>query len=244
MKKIKKKEEIQSKKITNKRKTKKKTTKKKNTKKIFILVFSLIVFLGITAITLFSDLFNIKYIEVINNQKVSTEEIIQKSGLVVGKNMFKTFKNTSKKGIKTNPYIEDVKINRKFNGSIKIDVTERTVTYMLLKENEYVYINNQGYILEISQNPLEVPIIKGYETTDFTLGNRLIISDLEKLDIIIEITETAKNNGIKNKISVIDISDENNYILEIPSEGKTVHFGDKKSINVKILWIVDLIEKV
>ena len=55
--------------------------------------------------------------------------------------------------------------------------------------------------------------------------------------------ETAKNNGIRDIITGIDISDVNNFILDIPSEGKTVQFGDETNINVKILWIVDLINR-
>jgi len=228
---------------TNKKQPQKKKKNNKKRRKI-VAIIGLIIVLGIISILiLLSDLFNIKKITVTNNYKVSTQEIIKNSGLVEGNNMFKTLKTTSKNGIKSNPYIEDVKIHKKLNGEIFIEVTERTATYILQRETDYIYINNQGYILEISQTPLQLPIINGYATTDFILGERLIIEDLEKLDVIIQIMETAKNNGVNNIITVIDISDASNYILGIPSEGKTVHFGNEKNINVKILWIVDLINR-
>ena len=41
-------------------------------------------------------------------------------------------------------------------------------------------------------------------------------------------------------ISQTDISDSTNFVLKIPSENKTVDFGDGSNINVKILWIIDL----
>lgn len=52
---------------------------------------------------------------------------------------------------------------------------------------------------------------------------------------------SAEGNGIKEKITVINIADATNFILKIPSENKTVEFGDGTNINVKILWIIDLI---
>ena len=245
---------------TKKKKQKTRTTtkkkvessaKKSNTKKInkkkrkyIALSISLIVVLGIiTVLILYSDLFNITKITVVNNSKVATEEIVQNSGLAVGNNMFKTLSSSSKNAIKVNPYVEEVKITKKLNGEVIINVTERTATYMLQQENGYSYINNQGYILEETQTPMQLPIIKGYITKDLTPGNRLEIEDLEKLDTIIEIMESAKSNKIDNIITCIDITDEKNFIFEIPSEGKIVQFGDGTNINVKILWIVDLIAR-
>lgn len=226
----------------------KKTTQKKQKdtkkRKSIIMVLGLIIVISIMLVLiLFSGLFNIKTITVINNYKVDTTEIIQNSGLVVGNNMFKTLNSTSKSGIKSNPYIEDVKITKRLNGEITIEVTERTATFMLQRETDYAYINNQGYILENSYTQLDLPIIKGYSSKELVPGNRIDVNDLKKLDVIIQVMEAAKSNGIKDIITSIDISDENNFILEIPSEAKTVQFGDETNINVKILWIVDLINR-
>lgn len=220
--------------------------KKKNVKLrryIFVTISLSIILSAITILILFSDLFNIKQITVENNLKVSTQEILQASKLEIGNNMFKTPARIIRKNIKTNPYIENVQITKKLNGEIIIAVEERTPTYMLQHENKYAYINNQGYILEISQTPLDIPIINGFSTQEIQEGNRMDVEDLKKLDKVIQIMETAESNGIGEKIASIDISDDTNFILEIPTENKTVQFGDESNINVKILWIVDLIDR-
>lgn len=239
-----------TKKNTNKniKKTVKKRPQKKKKnmqrrKRIITVISLIIILLSILVLILFSGLFNIKKITVINNSKITTEEIIKNSTLAVGNNMFKTLNTTIRENIKKNPYIEDVKITKKLDGEIILDIKERTPTYMLQRENDYVYINNQGYILEISQTPLNLPIIKGNKTQELTPGARLEVDDLKKLDTVIQIMEAAKSNGIKEIITTIDITDVNNFILEIPSESKTVQFGDETDINVKILWISALIEK-
>ena len=66
---------------------------------------------------------------------------------------------------------------------------------------------------------------------------------MEKLDIVNQIIETATSNEINNMITTIDITNKNNFVLEIPSENKTVEFGDCTNINIKILWIIDLINR-
>lgn len=54
---------------------------------------------------------------------------------------------------------------------------------------------------------------------------------------------TAKNYEMSNIITAIDISDSNNYILEIPIEGKTVEFGDNSDIVYKMNCIKAILEK-
>ena len=229
-------------------KKKVKTNKKKNIKlrRILAIIFLIVILIGIITLILLSDLFKIKKITVIDhaeNAKLTPGVIIADSKLTVGNNMFRTLKRTIKNEIKSNPYINSVKVKRKLNGEIIIEVEERTVAFMLKRENDYVYINNQGFILECSSEAISVPIITGYSTQDLTPGNRLDNQDLKKLEQIIQIIENAKSNGISEKIYAVDIANSNNYILDIPSETKKVQFGDNSNINVKMLWIVELINK-
>ena len=236
------------KKKTLKKKVTKKTNKKANkknikTRKVIAILLFMIILMVIIILIMFSKLFNITKITVLNNSKVSKEEIVAPSLLVENQNMFKVSKRRIANSIKANAYIEDVKITKKFNGEVIIDVKERVPTYMLYCEKGYAYINNQGYILEVSDVALNLPVIKGYSTKDINAGNRLEKQDLEKLDIVIQIMDTANSKQIKEIITEIDITDKNNFILSIPSEKKTVQFGDESNINVKILWIIDIISR-
>lgn len=250
-----------TKKNTNKTKSKqtkkeetKNTTKKKNNKKtkkknikLKIIKWIILLILLITAIILFmlSSVFNINKITVTNNNKISEQEIISLSGLVKDENMFKISNKKIKDDIKQNPYIENVKVSRSISGTINLEVTERVATYMLKFANGYVYINNQGYMLEISQEPLELPIIIGIKTPieDIKEGNRLGVEDLKELENIIKIMEIAKTTSVGDIITEIDISDIENYKIIIPSENKTVDFGELTNINIKMLKIEYIIEQ-
>lgn len=179
----------------------------------------------------------------LGNNKISAEEIIAVSGIEKEQNMFKTSMRKATIKIKENPYVAEVKITRNLDGVIDIHVTERVATLMMQVDNEYVYINNQGYILEISEIPLEIPILVGIKTADLNLGNRLEREDLIKLDTVIKIIAAASNNNIANLITTIDVSNNKEYILNLETEQKVVHFGDDSKINQKILWIVSILEQ-
>ena len=232
---------------TGKTKQRKTTNKKKNKSNLKVIKWTSIIIILVTAIVLFlkSSIFNIKQIEVVNNNLISKEEIIKLSTLEFEKNMFSYSNKTIKNAIKENAYIEKVKIKRGINGIVTLDITERTPTYMLKFGNSYVYINNQGYMLEVTEVPLELPIITGFETPieEIKAGNRLILSDLEKLDDVIKIMNSAYETEFANLITNIDISDKKNYILTLANESKIVQFGGTTNINVKILKIKEIIEK-
>ena len=229
---------------TTKNKNVSKKNKKKNSK---ILKWLFLFILIILAITLFllSPLFNIKEIKVTNNNKVSNEEVIKLSELKTEENIFKTSNKKINNRLKTNPYIESVKIKRNLNGVLELNVKERVTTFMLQYADTYAYINNQGFILEISNEPANVPIITGILTKEENIkpGNRLENADLQKLDSIIKIMATAKSRQIDTLITSIDISDPNNYIILMAEELKTVHFGKETSINDKMSWILEIIEQ-
>ena len=220
--------------------------KKKNIKlKIVKWIFLLAILTTAIILFMLSSVFNITNITVTNNNKISEQEIISLSGLTKNENMFKVLNKKVEESIEQNPYIENVKITKTISGTVNLEVTERIATYMLKFANGYVYINNQGYMLEISQEPLELPIISGFKTPTENIkeGNRLVVEDLKELENVIKIMETAKTTSVGAIIAEIDISDPTNYKIIIPSENKTVEFGDLTNINVKILKIEYIIEQ-
>lgn len=217
---------------------KQKVSKKKNKRLKFLKWTSLIVLIiGAICLFLLSDIFNIKDIKVINNNKITSKEIKDLSTLQVNENMFKFLGFNIEKKIKQNPYIESADINRNLNGTIVIDVKERVATYMLIIENGYAYINNQGYILEISEEKLEMPTITGYISQVLEPGQRLEEDDLIKLNTVIQIIKTAKEKGLSNKITNINIEDANDFLLTIESENKLIHFGNSSNINDKFIMV-------
>lgn len=219
--------------------------KKKKIKRIakFITLFILII--GGIIFALVSPIFNIKEINTFNNEQISTDTIISLSQLQVGQNIFRFNKDKVIKEIKTNPYIESVSIKRKIPNKLEISIKERNKNYNIEFLNGYAYINNQGYILEISEQKLELPVIRGITTGEEQIveGNRLNAQDLNKLEVVIQIMNICQDYDLDKKISTIDITNKNNYILYVEEEKKEIHLGDESNLSNKMLYVPAIIEE-
>lgn len=223
-----------------------KMQKRRAIKRMATFFLLLILLIGAFVYFLLSPVFNVKTIEVVNNANITTEQITNVSGISINENMFKFSKKEVKKNILSNPYIEDAKISRKiFSNKVQIDVKERNATLMLEYGNSYVYINNQGYILEISPIKLDTPILKGYVTPleEVKPGNRLNKEDLERLDTVLKILEVAETKEIANLITQINIQNKKNYIVVLESEDKTVYLGECSDLSTQMLYIKEMIKR-
>ena len=219
--------------------------KKKKIKRIIKLITLLMITIGGIVFALVSPIFNIKEINVVKNEQISSDTIVSLSQLKIGQNIFKYSSKKVEEEIKTNPYIEIVNIKRKFPDKIEITVKERQKNYNIEFLNGYAYINNQGYILEISEQKLELPIVQGISTEEEKIveGNRLNEQDLSRLEIVIQIMNICENYELDTKISKIDISDKNNYVIHMEEEKKTVYLGDESNLSNKMLYIPTILEE-
>lgn len=213
--------------------------KKKKIKRIIKMITLLLIIIGGIVFALVSPIFNIKEINVINNGQVSQDTIKSLSELQIGQNIFRNNRNLIENNIKANPYIESVVIKRKIPNKIEITVTERQKSYNIPALSGYAYINNQGYILETSEQMIELPLIQGISTQieQIVAGNRLNVQDLSRLEVVIQIMNICKNYEIDNKISTIDITDKTNYTIYMKEENKTIYLGDGTNLSNKMLYV-------
>lgn len=110
-------------------------------------------------------------------------------------------------------------------------------TYEIALEDKYAYINNQGYILEITETKLEVPTITGCVIENIEPGKRLDEVDLKKLNTVIQIQKAAEEKGLDKKITNINIENGRDFLITMESENKLIHFGDSSNINDKFINI-------
>lgn len=226
------------------KKNKKETKKKRIIKKILKWTSLVIVLLVALVFFMMSPLFNVTEITVLGNTGVSTETIISLSQIEIGNNIYKTSKEIIKKRIKENAYIESVEVKRRLPNKIELEVKERKTSYMLEYGGSFAYINNQGYILEVSNEKLDVPIIEGYTTNaeELQAGKRLNKEDLSRLEMILKITESKESNEILEKINRISIEDNQNYTLKMEEEKKTVYLGNASNLSSRMLYLKAVLE--
>ena len=147
--------------------------------------------------------------------------------------------------IKENPYVESVEVHRKIPSTVQIEIEERIPTYSVDYMGKYAIINNQGYILEISEDNKGLPIILNSSTAEqeVSLNQRLNDEDLGKLEDVLKIMSSAKENNLDTEVTNIDISNKNEYIIYLEQENKYVHLGDTSNLSNKMLYVVAILEQ-
>lgn len=237
-----------------KSKPKKKKVKKLSPKQIKRrkIIFKIVRWTGLFAImcgiiiyVMLSPLFAIKNITVNTDGKLTQQEIISLSAISLNENTFKFTKKQITENIKENSYVDKVDIKRKLPDEIQITINERVPKLMILYGNAYVYIDNQGYMLEISKEYQNLPILKGIKTTDEEIeaGKRLCNEDLQKLTTVLKIMETAKSEELLDLITEINIEDSEDYKIIMDAEEKTVYLGDCSALDERMLWVKAILQE-
>ena len=171
-----------------------------------------------------SPIFNITDIEVLNNNRVTSENVISLSGIQTNENIFRFIATKAINNIKQNAYIQDVKIKRVLPNKVQIEVTEREPKLSVPVLGEFAYIRTQGYILEITRN-------------------RISQDDLLSLETILKIMNAMNDSGLSKKVTSIDISDKNDYSIYMQEEKKTIHLGDASNLSNKMLYVMAILEE-
>lgn len=231
--------------VLNQRKQREIERKKKKRNRILKISLLLLIIIGGITFALTSPIFNIKDIQVINNTQVGTNEIISISELNLESNIFRFLKTNVENNIKQNPFIESVEIKRILPNTVQLTISERTKKFSVEFLNSYAIINTQGYILEISENNENLPILKGLTTSEeeFYAGNRLNEKDLEKVESAIKIMDVCADNNLDGLITYIDMKDESDYIIYMESEKKIIYIGNNSNISNKIIYIKAIINE-
>lgn len=223
----------------------KRNKRNKKVKNILKILLLLGVIIGGTIFSMTSPIFNIKEIQVTNNNITPSDTIISLSELKLDENIFKFNKYNVKNKIKENAYIEDVKIHRKIPNVVQIEITQRQPKYSIDFMGKYAYINSQGYILEVADTNNGLPIIQGIATNEEEIvpNSRLNEDDLTSLENIIKIMDIAKENNLNTKVTSIDITNKNQYSIYIQEEKKRIHLGENTNLGNKMLYAISIMEK-
>ncbi len=221
--------------------------KKARMKKFKVVKYILLmaILLGSLIYILLSPVFNINNITVIGNETVTAEQIISLSNIQKQTNMFQYRQSDIQEKVKQNAYIDTVSISRRFPDTIQITVKERKPAYLLEFANSYVYMSNQGYLLEIANEPIDLPILTGFSTNtaNIQVGNRLQKEDLLKLETIFKITDAIESNELGQVVTKIDMTDGKNFKLILEEEQKVAYIGEGKDLSTRMLYIKTILEK-
>lgn len=214
---------------------------KLNIKHILIASFVLITILLISANL---PMFDVTSVVLTGNSKVTQEEV---KNIVIGqdiKNIFWLSNSKIEKAVESLPYVESVKVKKVIPSQLEINIVEREpVAYLVYNKDSYIYIDDNGYALEVSNEPLEgKPLVTGVEYGNFILNEPLQFTDEYDLPMITTLYENIIKYDLENYEITIDLSQDFNVKLII--NDITVGLGEFEDIDKKMRYLKSILDEL
>ena len=224
-------------------KKKRKNSRVQRLKRSFVLLLLLIV--AVSCVCLFAPVFNITDVVVEGNAQVTNEEILDRTSIVVGSNIFKMNKKSVKKGLKSLAYLDTIKISRKLPSKIKISVTESYAELIFPHASGYLVSDSDGKLLEIISDceGWEVPHVLGAEVDKFEISKKISVQDGTKFDIILNCIRYLKEKGHLSQLKELDFTDVSNIWVKY-KEGHKVNFAKFEDMEYKMKMLEAIMPQV
>lgn len=217
--------------------------KKKKSRLICILIILLIsVFFILYTKT---SLFHISNIEVCGNDKITDEKLILASGIMIDENIFKINLKTARENIILHPYVKNVKIKRKLPNKILITIDERKEAAIINYIGSYIYIDEEGIILNILSEKKDGQIIEisGIEIDKPEIGKKIAFSNEEIQENLFEFVNESKKLGLSGSFDTAYI-DGNGKITICVDNGAEVAFGTLDDVKYKLNFLISILKEL
>jgi len=185
-----------------------------NPKSLLIIFVLIIIIVGALFITT-SDLFDIENIEVQDNQIATKEEIIARSGIIEGENIYSFSAGRAESEIEKINIVKKANVKRKYPSTIIIEIEERS-PYFILQDGQVFYdVDSAGKVIS-EANTLtryDVPIVTGIKVKDIEEGKKLFEIDSIKIQTLKQVFEFLSEKEVLSKVSQFYVDADGKYNL-------------------------------
>lgn len=204
-----------------------------------VLVVTCLAVLVIGLILLFTC-FHIDDMEVTGNKHYTDEQIkdyvlaegyIDNTVLLMIKNKFRPIEDI--------PFIAKLDVEYLSANRITITVYEKAMAGCIEYMNEYVYFDQDGYVLEISPVKLEdAPCITGMSFNSMELHEKLPIEDENRFKLILKLTQLI--NKYELQIDAIRFTSEGEVVMGY--EDIRIELGDGSNLEEQLIDLNKMLE--
>ncbi|MDR1066179.1 MAG: FtsQ-type POTRA domain-containing protein [Clostridiales bacterium] len=209
-----------------------------------IKTFGALAFLAFIIIAvLTSPLFSVGNVSVKGSNKLTDNYILKTVNLDEQLNIFAFRARNAERALKANPYVADVSIKKNLLArTVDINVKERVVCGYVEYMSSYLYIDEDGRVLETSaQMDERLPVVVGFKPNGFIVGNILQFDgDAASFDTLVVLTRLIKKYGLEESVAQVSLKEENNARIYI--NGIDVELGDTQDADEKIGMVKSIVQ--
>lgn len=207
------------------------------------IVIAAILAVVVFACVLFSPVFAVKEIKAEGIDHFTTSQLCEMIGLSSGDNLFLFSKGKAEKILEESPYIAEAKLSRKMPNTMLIQVKERKVRGYVPYMGSYLYIDEEGRVLEVQSAYHEaLPLVKGLFFDSFTEGQILPVKNPKKLEIMLRISQMMEKYELLDLVVEIDVSNPDDiyaYVNQVQ-----IHLGNMENGDMKMKYMQEIMKTI
>lgn len=172
-----------------------------------------------------STAFAISEIEIAGAARLSSTEISESAGLMVGQNVFDISPTEARANLLSHPWIADARVTRRLPDRWSIELEERVPSAILMLEEAWL-VSDEGAVFKRLEpgDPADFPVIMGIERARFTedraFRTRILLA-------VIALLSDWRSAGLwrREPISEIHVESDDSLTLRIGDDGAEVRLG-------------------
>ncbi|HBH12174.1 MAG TPA: hypothetical protein DDX29_03485 [Clostridiales bacterium] len=214
--------------------------KKKRRRIVFNILLFVLAIMSSAYIIMYSEVFNLKEIQVSGNKQMTDTEIVALSGLNLGENLLLIDRELSENRLTAGVLIKSAEIKRKLPNIIKVSVLERQEAVILSGTNQAFILDFEGITLRSSDmGASNLPIINLDDELLLRAGQIASISNSD-IDILalIELLYYVKINGF-DYVGDVDIREDIVYLST--TYGTLIKMDHSSNMKYQILFTKEII---
>ncbi len=205
----------------------------------------LLIVAAIISICLFTPFFNVKTIELVGNEVLSTEQLLTAVSIPEDINIFALRKGLVKKALLQFPEIESVRILRKLPSKIQIQVTETKPIMYFSYKTGYAITNENGKVLSLTDTAeeLNLLLITGLEIKNAEICKKISVQDTVKFDIILDTIQKFNQAELVTEIKSCHFDNLSELHMFL-TDGTKIILGNTEELDYKISVLKNILPRV
>lgn len=195
------------------------------------------------ACVLFSPLFAVRNIRSEGTDRFSTSQLCEMIGLSTGDNLILFGKNRAERLLEQDPYIAHAELSAELPDTMVIKVTERKVRGYVPYMGSYLYIDEEGRVLDVQDSYFKaLPLVRGLLFDSFQKGEILPVKNPEKLTVILRMSQLMQKYELLDLVVEIDVSNPKDVYAEVNQV--QIHLGSMENGDQKIRMMAEILKTI
>ena len=201
-----------------------------------------LVLLGAAAFVIY-EAFKVREINVIGADRYAADTVAALSGIEYESSVFLLDKQAVMDALATEPFIKPKAVDIEYPDKVILTIEERQPAACIEKDGALLIIDDECWLLEAQPAPqdMALPYIYGVQTDVVQVGQRLMTTDVFKLDVLSSVLMALRGHGMT--ANSIDVTVAADIVIVLP-QGITAELGDDTELGAKLKLIAVSIEQL